>query len=296
MKKSIEELRALAETSSEKFSEYREFLDSLSPEPIPGDIFLLPLTLSQPLRWAAILRHPDDSSEKFCVPVDSFMWKTVTDVAIPESPIGPLVLRCNHGIWLSDRDLLAGRRVGRLSSDQLELGQNLMRAMVTGELVESEKEAEIADHPDYEDWCDELNDAVEHVEQWKRRETQIIDLSSWRKSREVRQSTALAAATVPDPLGEIERQLDTEATLVAGADVSDGRLDIYGADSEVWLVFVGHSPPAITLLPRTGAGTSNEWQKHPGEDLWQSSSFSTEAVRAILIFDGEYHIELHLRG
>jgi len=291
----IEELEAKTKSSIDSYNDYQKLVSSFGRDPSLGDIFVLPLCLNQPIVWTLLLSHPDQREQFFCVPVDSLMWKSVTDVEVSEHPLGPMMLRCNHGTWLSTSDLLEARRIGRLKDGHLKEGQQIMRAMVTGELVESEDEADVADDPDYEDWCQEIDDALGEVERWKHRSAKVIDLSTWRSARSQISAVALAAAS-SSPFEKLKKNLDDKGSVISQIPLAGGQLDVTGSLESLWLVFSGDRPPKATFHLKDGQKIVADWLKNPSQPIWRSSTQSITEVRTILVMDDEACLELPMEN
>lgn len=287
----IKELEAITKSSIDSFNDYQRVVSSFGRDPALGDIYVLPLCLNQPIVWSVLLAHPDQREQLFCVPADSLMWKSVTDVEVSEHPLGRMMLRCNHGTWLSTKDLLEARRIGRLTDGQLNEGQRMMRAMVTGELVESEEESDVADDPDYEDWCQEIDDVLGEVERWKHRSAKVIDLGAWRSARSQISSVALAAASL-SPLEKLKKNLEDKGSVISQVTLSGGQLDVAGSLETLWLVFNGERPPKATFHLKDGQRIQIDWLKHPSQQIWRSSTQSITEVRSIIVMDDDACIEL----
>jgi len=84
--------------------------------PRAGDIFRLPFGGEGIVGWALLKIHPDDVDVYLCVPADLETAFLADEDTLVEDADEPLVLRCNHSLWLRGADFwerVEGRRIPR---------------------------------------------------------------------------------------------------------------------------------------------------------------------------------------
>jgi len=118
-----------------------------------GGIYTLKATAEWPIEWALV--DSDDEGRLLGIPADTHSAVGKADLAVQESPLGPLTLRCGSGLWLHS-DLFAE------SSSGSELPEDAVRAAKVR--FEGAREARLAGSPlaerteerlDYREWLSE---------------------------------------------------------------------------------------------------------------------------------------------
>lgn len=111
--------------------------------PLTGDLYYLDACPEPGIEWV-VTDVEASASEAFVVPADSLSWIGSADVAVREtSSLGPLVLRCGYGVWLSRRVLTPEQRTGTLSEADLKRACASLRRSST-EPSSAEQEVDFA--------------------------------------------------------------------------------------------------------------------------------------------------------
>src|SRR5262245_21784091 len=128
-------LELIRKATAEAVAKDRERRGMLAAEatrsPQPGDVYLLPGPSSIDLHWVILTAYPE-TDLLFAVPADGHRLVGLTDVEVNASQaLGPLVLRCGHGLWVHRDEFRPGLRVGVLEKVYVRHGLDKL-AQVTG--------------------------------------------------------------------------------------------------------------------------------------------------------------------
>ncbi len=130
-----------------------------------GDCFLFPESDDLPVRWVAVLPHKDNPALWFLLAADEFSRVGTCDVEVPEtSPMAPLALRCNVGLWANQDDIDLSRYVGRLDSESVANAKSRLSEMVRGMVPITEHGVVAEANEDYRDWVAELSIVCHAIE------------------------------------------------------------------------------------------------------------------------------------
>lgn len=154
------ELRAAAAASRKRLDELGS-TDEISS----GDCFFFSESDDLPVRWVAVLQHKDDAKLWFLVAADEFSQVGTCDVEAPESsPMSPLILRCNVGLWAHQDDVDLDRYVGRLEADSVANAKSRLSEMVHGQVPVTLHGTVAEANDDYREWMAELSVACDQIE------------------------------------------------------------------------------------------------------------------------------------
>lgn len=301
MNKKLEKLRIKASETIRDDRNHRESLPEGSPEPDAGHLYVFPVELEVALRFAVVLSHPDDDEMWFLVPADDFSWVGPTDIAVEDHPLSPLVLRCNHGLWLSGEDVAKGRLVGRLDDQSVENAAQMMSDMVTGQLDATKKQLETEELEEYEEWASLIHEAVAQVDTWSRRTAVVLDLDAFRStldqnSEEDTEQALLAAASsgIEARLQKLDEESQSPEWQVDAWE-GPGELSIIFEDDALFVVFEAgvEQPPGLEAAFHDGSNRRLEWRRFPGGGLWKSEDVDAESIATFSVSaDGENGIEI----
>ena len=131
----------------------------------PGDRFLMPDGPDTPLTWVAILPNKDDASLWYVVAADQFSFVGSADVVVEGgADISDFVLRCGHGLWVKEFELIPDFYLGRVKESFVDHAKEKLQGMVQGQLA-STKESEFTDDaPAYVEWSEEISSVIESIE------------------------------------------------------------------------------------------------------------------------------------
>lgn len=300
MKDKLERLRQEARAAMRARREYREMIDEGSEEPASGNLYIFPVELEIALRVALIFTHPDDDELYFALAVDDFMWEGPTDVIVDGHPLGPMVLRANHGLWVPADDVRRARLVGRLDDEMIHRTRRVLSDMVTGDLSPTEKQLETEELEEYGDWIDEIEEAVAALNAWVNRAAVVIDFASLRGKKTDDSAPQRLAAASGGLSGQL-RELDDDsgaATLDVERWEGPGSLKLLMENGEVTMVLEAEvdEPPAGQVHFCDGTMRSLEWLSFPGGGLWRTGAFSLNRLSSLSLVqsDGDW-MELRLR-
>ena len=139
-----------------------------------GDVFVLPL--SEAPFFALLKRHPEDKGLFYGVPADTAPWVGALDIRVDEEQgLGPVVMRCGFGRWVSKIDVQRMEPAGTLSSELVDGAL----ARIGRWLRETTGLAETGSYddndPGYLEW---LRDMSVALDAWLQMETQAAPLSA----------------------------------------------------------------------------------------------------------------------
>lgn len=118
----------------------------------PGEVYLFRAESSEIILWCTVLRHPDEERLLYTVPANNCPLIGVPDVSLPEdSPCAPLSIRCGLGLWLHDTFFQTARRVGILDTTSLELVQERLAELASGQLEGTVLQLDEEVDPEYEE-------------------------------------------------------------------------------------------------------------------------------------------------
>jgi len=125
------------------------------PDPGQGALFVLPATADFPLEWLLLEPSVDGTDRWLAVPADTNPLRGPGDVWIgPDTPAGPLCLRCRFPVRLPGAALRTGRRTGQVPSETASLVLKTVRDHERGALDPGPLALEVAEGPEYQDWED----------------------------------------------------------------------------------------------------------------------------------------------
>ena len=305
MNDKLDNLRARAAEAIENHQEHRSSVQSGSEETTPGNVYVFPVQMELALRFAAILSHPDDEQLLFLVPADDFSWVGPTDIAIREHPLGPMVLRCNHGIWLAADDTEQGRLVGKLDPQMVEDTAQMLSDMVTGELSATSEQLQTEQLAEYDEWVAMVEQGVDRLGAWKRRKAAVVDLSDFRSAQDCEpqedsEPTRLAAAPsgLTKQLQDLDGPSSTDELQVAGWE-GPGEVSLLLQGEQLSVVFDAEvdKPPRLEVTDDTGTVRQLQWKSFPGGGLWRSELVDIDETCCVsVILNDEIWAEIRLRG
>ncbi|MCI0458188.1 MAG: hypothetical protein L0Z62_14585 [Gemmataceae bacterium] len=160
----LEQIRKATVEAVEKYRAQRAVLAADTARPVrPGDVYLFPGPSAIDLRWVVLGAHPDKDL-LFAVPADGHPLVGLTDVEVSAEDLGgPLALRCGHGLWIHRDEFRAGSRLGALGGQHVSRAMDKLGQMAGGKLHGPASQWEAEANPDYEDWLNELERAVNAV-------------------------------------------------------------------------------------------------------------------------------------
>lgn len=264
-----------------------------------GDLFLFSATLGWPLKWMAVLRHPDDPALWYVIAADDNPAVGSLDVELAEShPQGPLVLRCGVGLWVHADDFEMEKRIGKLSDEYVDYARDRLALIVRGQ-VPSTDDCEIVDtDPDYLEWIDEARRASGFLEESIQADAVVLGadrfteewLEQVRKPAVVEEPMILAA----DAVGMADTE-ETDLGCVVPARLP-GTLIAMLAGQEIDLIYIsseaGEPPPGV------GAATHNdlasgEWSQRPDQSwLWSQPIQLEEGRTTFQVGSERFTIEI----
>lgn len=172
--------------------------------PQPGDVYLFPGPSPVDLHWVALGAHPDKDL-LFAVPADGHPFVGLTDVEVPPSErCGLLVLRCGHGLWIHREEFRPDLRVGVIEERYVRRALDKLGQMAAGKLRGLASQWEAEANPDYEDWMDQVGQAVDTLADALRFREElltpadfrdVLELRSHARAVEAESQYALAAAS-----------------------------------------------------------------------------------------------------
>lgn len=126
----------------------------------PGDLFIIPCPAGVDafVHWLVVRNQIDMGRDSFLVvPLDDRFQAGVTDIEIDgESAPWPMVARCCHGIWLSERTLEMGTRVYRLGDLVLLSINQKMAELLTGKNHYTAEQLENENDPELDEWLERV--------------------------------------------------------------------------------------------------------------------------------------------
>ena len=163
----MNDLRLRAQAALEKFRNTRQKIEQCHRGLQAGDVFVFAETAEAGIEWVTILRHVDDPSLWFCLPMDMSPMIGTDDVEVTEaSDVGPAAIRCGSGLWMHEDFVTAsGDRSGFLESRYVRKAANILRAMVTGDDTGIKVRRDVDDDPDYQEWMEDVTVAANRLEE-----------------------------------------------------------------------------------------------------------------------------------
>ncbi|MCP4661650.1 MAG: hypothetical protein GY856_40125 [bacterium] len=131
--------------------------------PKAGDLYSLAASPEPGVEWLVLEVEPG-TDRYLVVAVDTVSWIGTSDVAVTdEATVGPLSMRCGHGIRLDPEVLRSGRSSGAVGEFDLARARTRRRQLLAGEVPSTTAEREVDADPDYRDWCRTLESARQAV-------------------------------------------------------------------------------------------------------------------------------------
>lgn len=301
MKDKLERLRQKAREAMRARREHREIVAEGSQEPAAGNLYIIPVDLEIPLRVALIFAHPDDEELFFALPVDDFMWEGPTDIMVAEHPLGPMVVRANHGMWLPVEEMGKARLVGRLDDELIHRTRRLLSDMVTGELSPTEEQLETEELEEYEDWVEEVEEALGEIDAWMNRSAVVIDFGAFQQPgpEQIDDEEELEEESSPQRLAAASgglsarlRDLDDDSepsTLSVDKWGGPGSLKLMVVDGKVTVVLEAsvEEAPAGQVHFNDGTVKAFKWLKFPGGGVWRTEGFALNRVSSLSVVQGD---------
>ena len=158
----LERLRQQIDDAVTEYEQVRSHVDSLEKSVGAGDVFRF---RAASLECVALFRHPDESTLWYVVPADQNPSVGTADVEVRRSDqSGPMTLRCGRGTWVPDDAFDLDKRIGQITTADVELARDKLSRIVRGGLTPSHEQQELDWDPDYQRWLDEVTRAVEKLE------------------------------------------------------------------------------------------------------------------------------------
>lgn len=161
----FEDLRARLVEARQEHEKLKARIRKAPKRVAPGDLFRFELPFDTPLEWAVVHPGEDEESRWFVVPADQNSLAGTRDVVVPSSAeCGPLTLRCGRGLWIGSKDFDFQQRSGFLEPRYVDEARSKLSEIRAGSIAGTEEQHEIDEDVDYEDWLDEVGQAVDWLD------------------------------------------------------------------------------------------------------------------------------------
>jgi hypothetical protein len=275
----FEQIRKATAEAIEKYRKLRTMLESQATRPPrPGDIYLFPAPAAIDVSWVVAIDQPEKELV-FAVPADGHPLAGLTDVELSATaPMGPLVVRCGHGLWIHREEFRPELRVDILDERSLHRIQDKLAEIASGKVEGTASQREQEANPDYDDWLDEVERAADVLASALRiREEDLttadftarLDVATPQPGGETDPQLALAAAST-GPLAELYEAIQIAPENAPKAKAVNylypGALFLLLEHDGVSIVYLcprDHPPPELHSLDEAGKSHLADWKTTP---------------------------------
>lgn len=121
-----------------------------------GQVLILPEIGEPRLAWAVLRQQTGEKERRLLVAADVNPLVGSGDVAVIQSGVGSLTLRCRFAVWVSEREFSATTLLGTLPPEALSRADSRLQAIEGGRPMGTFSEQETEEDPEYQDWIEDV--------------------------------------------------------------------------------------------------------------------------------------------